>query len=64
LPPPPTKLYSAPISCRKNKTGHWMDDILSIKTGESCPVNNYLHSGFLALQMITDITKIKVSPSF
>lgn len=59
LPPSPTELYSAPISCRMNKTGHWMGDILSIKTGDSCPVNNYLHSGFLALQMITDITKIK-----
>ncbi|KYQ59358.1 ATP-binding cassette sub-family A member 5 [Trachymyrmex zeteki] len=59
LPPSPTELYSAPISCRKNKTGHWMDDFLSIKTGESCPANNYLHSGFLALQMMMDITKIR-----
>ncbi|XP_017880849.1 ATP-binding cassette sub-family A member 5-like isoform X1 [Ceratina calcarata] len=56
--PPPTELYSAPVTCRKD-TSHWMG-LLSIETGGSCPVNNYLHSGFLALQLIMDITKIRL----
>ncbi|KAI4488532.1 hypothetical protein M0802_011535 [Mischocyttarus mexicanus] len=58
-PPSPTELYSAPVTCRKD-TSHWMGGILSIETGGSCPVNNYLHSGFLALQMLMDITKIRL----
>ncbi|XP_017752415.1 PREDICTED: ATP-binding cassette sub-family A member 2-like [Eufriesea mexicana] len=58
-PPSPTELYSAPVTCRKD-TIHWMGGLLSIETGGSCPVNNYLHSGFLALQMIMDITKIRL----
>ncbi|XP_025262176.1 ATP-binding cassette sub-family A member 5 isoform X1 [Camponotus floridanus] len=58
-PPSPTELYSAPVTCRKD-TSHWMGGVLSIETGGSCPVNNYLHSGFLALQMIMDITKIRL----
>lgn len=62
-PPSPTELYSAPVTCRKD-TSHWMGGVLSIETGGSCPVNNYLHSGFLALQMILDITKIRVSLFF
>ncbi|XP_043490128.1 ABC transporter A family member 1-like isoform X1 [Polistes fuscatus] len=57
-PPSPTELYSAPVTCRKD-TSHWMGDVLSIETGGSCPVINYLHSGFLALQMLMDITKIR-----
>ncbi|XP_015178211.1 PREDICTED: ABC transporter A family member 1-like isoform X2 [Polistes dominula] len=58
-PPSPTELYSAPVTCRKD-TSHWMGDVLSIETGGSCPVINYLHSGFLALQMLMDITKIRL----
>ncbi|KAK1133937.1 hypothetical protein K0M31_011724 [Melipona bicolor] len=58
-PPSPTELYSAPVTCRKD-TSHWLGGVLSIETGGSCPVNNYLHSGFLALQMIMDITKIRL----
>ncbi|XP_076675043.1 cholesterol transporter ABCA5 isoform X2 [Andrena cerasifolii] len=58
-PPSPTELYSAPVTCRKD-TSHWMGGVLSIETGGSCPVNNYLHSGFLALQMIMDTTKIRL----
>nr|XP_050848484.1 cholesterol transporter ABCA5-like [Vespula vulgaris]XP_050848485.1 cholesterol transporter ABCA5-like [Vespula vulgaris]XP_050848486.1 cholesterol transporter ABCA5-like [Vespula vulgaris] len=58
-PPSPLELYSAPVTCRKD-TNHWMGGVLSIKTGGSCPVDNYLHSGFLALQMLMDITKIKL----
>lgn len=60
-PPSPTELYSAPVTCRKD-TSHWMGGVLSIETGGSCPVNSYLHSGFLALQMIMDTTKIRVCP--
>ncbi|XP_036138839.1 ABC transporter A family member 1 [Monomorium pharaonis] len=64
-PPSPTILYSTPISCRINRTGFkiMMIDILPIRAGEFCPVNNYLFSGFLALQMIIDITKIKLENS-
>ncbi|XP_035731949.1 ABC transporter A family member 1-like isoform X2 [Vespa mandarinia] len=58
-PPSPTELYSAPVTCRKDNS-HWMGDVLSIETGGSCPVNNYLDSGFLALQMLMDITKIRL----
>ncbi|XP_031368281.1 ATP-binding cassette sub-family A member 5-like isoform X2 [Apis dorsata] len=58
-PPSPTELYSAPVTCRKD-TSHWLGGVLSIETGGSCPANNYLHSGFLALQMIMDITKIRL----
>ncbi|XP_033331289.2 cholesterol transporter ABCA5 isoform X1 [Megalopta genalis] len=58
-PPSPTELYSASINCRKD-TSHWIGGALSIETGGSCPVNNYLHSGFLALQLIMDITKIRL----
>ncbi|XP_034182709.1 cholesterol transporter ABCA5 isoform X1 [Osmia lignaria lignaria] len=58
-PPSPTELYSAPVTCRKD-TSHWMGGVLSIETGGSCPANSYLHSGFLALQMIMDTTKIRL----
>ncbi|XP_050473146.1 cholesterol transporter ABCA5-like isoform X3 [Bombus huntii] len=58
-PPSPTELYSAPVTCRKD-TSHWLGGVLSMETGGSCPANNYLHSGFLALQMIMDITKIRL----
>ncbi|XP_076233119.1 cholesterol transporter ABCA5 [Calliopsis andreniformis] len=58
-PPSPTELYSAPVTCRKD-TSHWLGGVLSIETGGSCPVNNYLNSGFLALQMIMDVTKIRL----
>ncbi|XP_066591826.1 cholesterol transporter ABCA5-like [Prorops nasuta] len=57
-PPSPTEKYSAPVTCRKD-TSHWMGGLLSIETGGSCPVNNYLYSGFLALQMLIDTTKIQ-----
>ncbi|XP_011864541.1 PREDICTED: ABC transporter A family member 1-like isoform X2 [Vollenhovia emeryi] len=47
-PPSSKELYSTPSSCRQSLIG------------EACPVNNYLHSGFLALQMIMDMTKIRL----
>ncbi|XP_012225217.1 cholesterol transporter ABCA5-like isoform X2 [Linepithema humile] len=58
-PPSPTELYSSAVTCRKD-TSHWMGGVLSIETGKSCPANNYLHSGFLALQIIMDTTKIRL----
>lgn len=61
MPPSPTELYSAPVTCRKD-TNVWTGfSMLSIETGGSCPVNDYLYSGFLALQMLMDITKLRVS---
>ncbi|XP_015126948.1 ATP-binding cassette sub-family A member 5 [Diachasma alloeum] len=58
-PPSPTEFYSSPVTCRKD-TSHWLGGVLSIETGGSCPVNDYLHSGFMALQMIIDMTKIRL----
>lgn len=37
-----------------------MGGVLSIETGGSCPANNYFYSGFMALQLIMDITKIRM----
>ncbi|KAK0172353.1 hypothetical protein PV328_005684 [Microctonus aethiopoides] len=58
-PPSPKEFYSAPVTCRKD-TSHWMGGVLSIETGGSCPANNYFYSGFMALQLIMDITKIRM----
>ncbi|XP_034945670.1 ATP-binding cassette sub-family A member 5-like [Chelonus insularis] len=58
-PPSPKEFYSSPVTCRKD-TSHWMGGVLSIETGGSCPVNNYFYSGFMALQMIMDTTKIRL----
>ncbi|XP_020292793.1 ATP-binding cassette sub-family A member 5-like [Pseudomyrmex gracilis] len=57
--PSPTELYSSAVNCRKGTHDQLMG-LLSIETGESCLVNNYIRSGFLALQMIIDFTKIKL----
>jgi hypothetical protein len=58
-PPSPTEMFSSSVTCRKD-TSHWMGGVLSIETGGSCPVNNYFLSGFMALQLMMDITKIRV----
>ncbi|XP_014207034.1 ATP-binding cassette sub-family A member 5-like isoform X2 [Copidosoma floridanum] len=58
-PPSPTEMYSSPVTCRKD-TSHWMSGVLSIETGGSCPVNNYFLSGFMALQLMMDTTKIRL----
>ncbi|XP_032674925.1 ATP-binding cassette sub-family A member 5-like isoform X2 [Odontomachus brunneus] len=58
-PPSPTELYSTPVTCRRDTT-HWLGDMLSMKIGGSCPVNDYLYSGFLFLQMLIDVTKIRL----
>ncbi|XP_024942835.1 ATP-binding cassette sub-family A member 5 [Cephus cinctus] len=58
-PPSPTENFSSPVTCRKN-TSHWMGGVLSIETGGSCPINNYIYSGFMALQMLIETTKIRL----
>lgn len=61
--PPPTEMYSSPVTCRKDSS-HWMSGFLSFETGGSCPVNSYFTSGFMALQLLMDTTKIKVPPPY
>jgi len=57
--PSTTELYSSPASCRES-VGHW-SGVFPIETGESCPVNQYYYSGFVAIQALFDFTKIRVS---
>ncbi|XP_046604475.1 cholesterol transporter ABCA5-like isoform X2 [Neodiprion virginianus] len=57
--PSPTEMYSSPVTCRKD-TSHWMGGILSMETGGSCPVKNYYDSGFIAVQLLLDVTKIRL----
>ena len=57
--PSTTELYSSPASCRES-VGHW-SGVFPIETGESCPVNQYYYSGFVAVQALFDFTKIRVS---
>lgn len=57
--PPTGELYSSPASCRQSGS-HW-SNVFPIETGESCPVNQYYYSGFVALQALLDYTKIRVS---
>lgn len=56
--PPTETLFSSPASCRQS-SGHW-SSVFPIETGESCPVNQYYYSGFVALQALLDYTKIKL----
>lgn len=51
-------LYSSPASCRQSSS-HW-SGVFPIETGDSCPVNQYYYSGFVALQALLDYTKIRV----
>ncbi|XP_014224369.1 ATP-binding cassette sub-family A member 5-like isoform X2 [Trichogramma pretiosum] len=57
-PPSPTEMFSSGVTCRKET--NWMGGMLSIETGGSCPVNNYFLSGFMALQLMMDFTKIRL----
>ncbi|XP_021925694.1 ATP-binding cassette sub-family A member 5-like, partial [Zootermopsis nevadensis] len=56
--PSTTELYSSPASCRESE-GHW-SGVFPIETGESCPVNQYYYSGFVAIQALFDFTKIRL----
>lgn len=59
LIPPTTELYSSLVSCRQ--TDSYWSSVIPIETGDSCPVNQYYYSGFLALQTLLDFTKIRVN---
>lgn len=54
-----TELYSSPVSCRE--TDSYWSSMIPIEMGDSCPVNQYYYSGFIALQTLLDYTKINVS---
>ncbi|GFG35680.1 hypothetical protein Cfor_11467 [Coptotermes formosanus] len=56
--PSTTELYSSPALCRES-VGHW-SGVFPIETGESCPVNQYYYSGFVAIQALFDFTKIRL----
>ncbi|XP_030747414.1 ATP-binding cassette sub-family A member 5-like [Sitophilus oryzae] len=65
--PSTTQLFSSPAKCREYNS-FWQHvpgvptPVLpeAIEVGESCPVNQYYYSGFLALQALIDFTKIKL----
>lgn len=56
--PSTTELYSSLVTCRQSDS-YW-SAVIPIETGDSCPVNQYYYSGFIALQTLLDYTKIKV----
>jgi ATP-binding cassette, subfamily A (ABC1), member 5 len=60
--PSTSELFSSFVACRQTKNdnlGEW-SSVLPIETGESCPVNQYYYSGFIALQALIDYTKIRL----
>lgn len=57
--PSTTELFSSLVTCRQSDS-YW-SAVIPIETGDSCPVNQYYYSGFIALQTLLDYTKIKVS---
>ncbi|XP_055532678.1 cholesterol transporter ABCA5-like [Wyeomyia smithii] len=56
--PATTELYSSLVTCRQSDS-YW-SAVIPIETGDSCPVNQYYYSGFVALQTLLDYTKIKI----
>ncbi|XP_055600772.1 cholesterol transporter ABCA5-like isoform X2 [Uranotaenia lowii] len=56
--PATTELYSSLVTCRQSDS-YW-SAMIPIETGDSCPVNQYYYSGFIALQTLVDYTKIKI----
>lgn len=57
---PPTNVkYSSPASCRQRDST--LSGLLPIESGDSCPINQYYFSGFVAMQALLDYTKIHVS---
>lgn len=57
-----TELFSSPVSCRETES--FFSSMIStdmIDLGDTCPVNQYYYSGFIALQALLDFTKIYVS---
>lgn len=57
--PSTTNLYSSMAACRQSDTS-WTS-VFPIETGDSCPVNQYYYSGFIAIQTLLDYTKIRVN---
>ncbi|XP_050090675.1 cholesterol transporter ABCA5-like isoform X2 [Anopheles aquasalis] len=56
--PSTTELYSSLVTCRQ--TDSYWSAVIPIETGDSCPVNQYYYSGFVALQTLLDYTKIRI----
>lgn len=62
IAPLTNELYSSPVSCRETDTDNIISSsMIPIDMGDSCPVNQYYYSGFIALQTLLDYTKISVS---
>lgn len=59
MTPSTRTLWSSPAMCRVTPA-HWTSGVLAIEGGDMCPVNQYIYSGFVALQTIIDHTKIMV----
>lgn len=59
IAPLTTELYSSPVACRETES--YFSSMIPIDIGDSCPVNQYYYSGFIALQTLLDYTKISVS---
>ncbi|XP_066148886.1 cholesterol transporter ABCA5-like [Euwallacea fornicatus] len=65
--PSTTQLFGSPVSCREhNAFWHHVPGVPTpvlpegLEVGDSCPVNQYYHSGFLALQALIDFSKIRL----
>ncbi|XP_074040228.1 cholesterol transporter ABCA5 [Leptinotarsa decemlineata] len=60
--PSTTSLYSSPLACRDTKSQwyKYAGVIPAMEGGDSCPVNQYFYSGFLALQALLDYTRIRI----
>lgn len=56
--PSTSDLYASHAVCRLSES-YWAS-LFPIETGESCPVNQYFYSGFVALQALLDYTKIRL----
>ncbi|XP_039447339.1 cholesterol transporter ABCA5-like [Culex pipiens pallens] len=56
--PATTELFSSLVTCRQSDS-YW-SAVIPIETGDSCPVNQYYYSGFIALQTLLEYTKIKL----
>lgn len=57
--PSTTELYSSPVACRESES-YW-SSMIPIEMGDTCPVNQYYYSGFVALQALLDYTKLTVN---
>lgn len=60
--PSTTDLYSSPVACRQSES-YW-SAMFPIDIGDSCPVNQYYYSGFIALQTLLDYTKLNLVTTF